>query len=147
LKSHPFILSPGEWIGEGKIVFSGSTDTLHFTTHWTVSPGHPKSGTAKEVECTQVVDIEGATDEKITNRFIFTDIHPDHFQIRLKNDLIGDVQGTGIIEENKFAWEFREELEGFEIYDLLEKEKYRFHAQYISPENYRSTIEGTIRKK
>ncbi len=146
---HPFIFSPGEWLGEGKIGFSASDDELRFYTRWLVSEKGDESLGVKNVRCTQEVEMQGGADEKMFNRFHFTEIGTKEFKVLLENDQIGAVFGEGILEKGKLAWEFRgnPNIEGFEVYEFQENGEYSFHAEYISPEGYRSIIDGRIWKK
>lgn len=144
-----FLFFSGHWLGEGKISFTASSDVLKFYTRWLISPEKEKNAERpKEIICTQEVEMQGA-DESIQNRFTFTNITDSTFHLRLENELIGSVEGTGIYEPKKVAWEFRESptFEGFEIYELQENGEYLFHAEYVSPEQFRSIIDGRIWKK
>ncbi|NGX57163.1 MAG: hypothetical protein K940chlam3_00046 [Chlamydiae bacterium] len=146
---HPFFLCPGEWLGEGKIGFSASDEELQFYTHWNILDSGDVQLGQKNVRCTQEVEMQDAADEKMFNRFHFTEIGIQSFKILLENEQIGTVFGEGIIEKDKVAWEFRghPHIEGFEVYTLGENGEYEFHAEYISPEGYRSIINGRIWKK
>jgi hypothetical protein len=148
-KKLPFIMIPGEWLGEGKISFSASDDEMNFYTRWQVSKNGDESLGVRNLRCTQEVEMQGGADEKMFNRFHFTEIGTKEFKVLLENDQIGSVFGEGILENGKIAWEFRgnPNIEGFEVYELQENGEYSFHAEYISSEGYRSIIDGRIWKK
>lgn len=144
-----FIFSPGKWIGEGKISFSGSPEILRFFTRWEISSAEPE-GVLHEITCHQVVEMQGgAAEEHIKNRFTVSQVNDNSFVLELENELIGVVQGKGIIDAKKIAWEFRGHptFEGFEVYELQENGDYLFHAEYVSPDQFRSIIDGRIWKK
>ena len=145
---HQFIFSPGRWVGEGKISFSASPDILKFYTRWEISPAVPE-GELHEIVCIQTVEMQGAANEHIKNRFTVSQVNTSSFVLELENDLIGVVQGKGIMDEKKIAWEFRGNptFEGFEVYELQENGDYLFHAEYVSPDQFRSMIDGRVWKK
>lgn len=147
--NHPFFLCPGEWLGEGVIGFGASDDELKFYARWNISDSGDTHLGMKNVRCTQEVEMQDAANEKMFNRLHFTEIGPKGFKVLLENDQIGSVFGEGIIEKDKVAWEFRgpPHIEGFEVYTLRDKGEYEFHAEYISPDGYRSIINGRIWKK
>ncbi len=142
---HPFFIEEATWLGEGKIAFSASPDIIRFFTKWQIPApqikveGHP---------CLQVVEMLGDR-EQIENNLRFYDLKSHEFKVDLDNQLIGTVQGTGFFDELKIAWEFRghPNFEGFEIYELQENGDYIFHAEYVSPDQFRSIIDGRIWKK
>lgn len=148
MKTHEFIFKPHTWLGEGTIQFSASPDVLKFYTRWIVAPAE-KNGILHEIVVTQTVEMQGGDHENIQNNFTFSQADEQSFVLELENELVGVVQGTGVIEEKKIAWEFRghPNFEGFEVYDLQENGDYLFHAEYISPDQFRSTINGRIWKK
>lgn len=147
-QKHTFLFSPGKWLGEGKITFSGSPDLLKFYTRWDIAPAEPE-GELHEIVCLQIVEMQGATEEHIKNRFTFSQVDSVSFVLELENELIGVVQGKGLMDEKKIAWEFRghSTFEGFEVYELQENGDYLFHAEYVSPDQFRSLIDGRIWKK
>lgn len=141
--NHSFMLQPGEWLGEGTVSFSASPDEVKFYTKWTV-----KESSDPTVSCEQVVEILGV-DEHVLNRFTLSDIDASSFQILLENDSLETVSGKGIIDDTKIAWEFRghETFEGFEVYERSEDGGYTMHAEYASPDQFRTVINGRIWKK
>lgn len=139
---HQFILSPGTWIGEGKITFSASPEFIKFYTKWQITEEQP--GVMK---ASQTVEMQGV-EEHVINQFRFTDLTPKSFALTIESETIGSVQGKGIIDARTIAWEFRDNLsfEGFEVYELQENGDYFLHAEYSS-EEYRTIVEGLIWKK
>jgi hypothetical protein len=140
---HHFIFQPGLWIGEGSVTFSTSPEVLHFYTKW-----QAKELANGVIDCSQIVEMQGAN-EQVINRFLLSEIMPEAFAITLENDLIGEVRGTGVLDDQTIAWEFRGEsgLEGFESFKLQENGEYMVHAEYASQDQFRSIIEGRIWKK
>lgn len=139
-----FLFKPSIWIGEGKITFSSSPDFVKFYTKWQITEEHPGF-----MHATQTVEMEGIEDH-VVNTFTFYEITPDNFSVLLRNQLIGNLKGKGIIDANTIAWEFRgatDSFEGFEVYKLQENGDYALHAEYTSSDQFRTTIEGLIWKK
>lgn len=137
--SHEFIFLPGNWIGEGKITFSASPERLRFYTKWFVE--EKESG---QISCQQHVEMEGR-DANVINRFTFSSILPESFSIELSSDLMGTLNGKGLIDSKTIAWEFRSpDFEGFEVYELQDNGDYMLHAEYISTEQFRTIIDGRI---
>lgn len=145
---HKFLFASGSWVGEGKISFTASKDQLKFYTRWMVRCEREEKNFPEKVTCTQDVEMQGA-EEHIQNRFVFSQFTDSKFVLELENELIGSVQGTGLFEEKKIAWEFRghPSFEGFEVYELQENGDYLFHAEYVSPDQFRSIIDGRIWEK
>lgn len=141
--SHQFILQPGTWIGEGKVSFSVSPELLRFYTKWVVLQSAPTG-----IACTQTVEIEG-NEPHMKNYFLMSEITDTEFLIDLENDILGEVRGKGVFDKKNIAWEFhgRGGLEGFEIYELQDNGEYTVHAEYTSPDQYRTLIDGRIWKK
>jgi hypothetical protein len=135
-----FIFTPGQWIGEGRIMFSTSLNHLRFFTKWTIEPLEKQVITAK-----QQIEIEGGG-EQSTNRFLFSNISKGAFQVELLQSYAGSAYGKGIMDEKTIAWEFRDnpELQGFEVYELQENGDYMLHAEYMSTEELRTIIDGRI---
>jgi hypothetical protein len=69
--------------------------------------------------------------------------------MELENELLGKVKGAGVIDEKTIAWEFHGTggLEGFEVYELQDNGDYMMHAEYSSPDQFRTIIDGRIWKK
>lgn len=143
MDKHQFIFSPGQWIGEGRISFSASPEHVRFYTKWIID--ETKEGC---IRCEQEVEIEGGL-ENVHNYFQFEEILNNNFQVELKNDLLGTVKGKGLIDIQTIAWEFRghTNFEGFEVYELQENGDYMVHAEYASPDLFRTIIDGRVWKK
>jgi hypothetical protein len=141
--AHEFIFHPGNWIGEGKVTFSISPEALHFYTKWTFENEFDNI-----IQSSQTVEIQD-NDPSMRNNFKFSEISPTKFTVDLENDILGKVKGNGIIDAKNIAWEFHHVggLEGFEIYELQENGEYIFHAEYTSPDQFRTIIDGRIWKK
>lgn len=141
---HSFIFSPGVWIGEGKITFSTSPETIHFYTKWIVEKFDEERGHI----CEQRVEMQGI-DDTVFNSLTFSDVTPTSFTIALENDLVGKVIGKGVIDPKTIAWEYRTgtDFEGFEVYELQDNGDYMLHAEYSSPDQYRTIVDGRIWKK
>ena len=141
---HTFLLAEGTWIGEGKITFSASPESIHFYTKWVISNLKDQEG----FSCTQQVEMTG-TDESVYNHMTISNITDDSFAIQLNNDIIGKVNGKGLIDDRSVAWEYRhgDEFDGFEVYELQENGDYMFHAEYASTDQYRTVVDGRVWKK
>ncbi len=137
---HTFLFLPGSWIGEGDVTFSASPDKVHFFTKWEV-----KHGDDGLIRCQQTVEIRGV-EEQVTNSFTISSLTEKGFHILLQNEMLREVSGKGFIDTLKLAWEFREEetFEGFEVYELQENGEYHMHAEYSSPDQFRTIIDGRI---
>lgn len=140
MSTHAFILTPGFWNGQGKVSFSTSPDVIHFFTQWEV-----QALEGGVIRATQKVEMQGA-EETLVNAFRFSQLTPTTFVVELNNELLGTVHGTGIIDETQFGWEFRGHptFEGFEVYRKDEKADYHIHAEYASPDQYRTIIDGRL---
>ena len=76
-------------------------------------------------------------------------ITKNSFSISFKNAIVGQVIGSGIIDKSTIAWEFRGHIgfQGYEVFDKINDGKqYHFHAEYSSPDQFRTIIDGTIIK-
>ena len=144
MQGHQFIFSSGLWIGEGKITFSASPNHLRFYTKWDIKP-MDKAGA---IQCMQQVEMEGG-EERVLNQFICSDLQPEAFKIILRNELLGEAVGKGIVDAKTIAWEFRgdPDFEGIEVYELQENGDYMLHAEYTSSEDFRTIVDGRIWKK
>ncbi len=140
MSSHSFIFLPGRWIGTGKITFTMSPDVLSFHTEWKV-----EQIDTQVIRCLQKVEVENGG-EDMSNAFRFFNITENSFEIELENKIIGKAVGKGIFEKNVIAWEFRrqEDLEGYEVYELMTDNEYRLRAEYLADEEYRTIVEGRI---
>lgn len=143
-QKHHFIFSPGVWIGEGKITFSTSPESIRFFTKWTIQDFDQKVGYL----CQQQVEMLGV-EESVFNQLTVFDTTAESFAVCLENDLIGKVLGKGVVDQKTIAWEYRQgtDFEGFEVYELQDNGDYMLHAEYSSPDQYRTIIDGRIWKK
>jgi len=140
---HDFIFKEGIWIGEGKVQFSTSPEQIHFYTKWVI-----KKITKNEINCQQQVEMRGGGDT-VYNHFTFSDIKESGCTATLENEILGMASGKAVIGEKNIAWEFRDhsDFEGFEVYELQENGDYLLHAEYVSTDQHRTTIDGRIWKK
>jgi hypothetical protein len=143
MNKHDFIFQEGIWIGEGKVSFSTSPEHIHFYTKWVI-----KKNEKNEIHCQQQVEMRGGGDS-VFNNFTFSDIKDTSFAVVLENDILGQALGQGVIDERSIAWEFRQhsDFEGFEVYELQENGDFLLHAEYISTDQHRTTIDGRVWKK
>lgn len=141
--SHQFIFKQGLWIGEGTISFSASPTKVKFFTRWEIIDRGEKGS-----ECRQTVELQGVK-EHVINLYNFTKPEGLNFDVVLENEVFEKVAGKGFIEGNKIAWEFRNQasFEGFEVYQVESNGMYRMHAEYASPDQFRTMIEAQIWKK
>lgn len=137
---HLFLLSPGIWNGQGKVTFNSSPDIIPFYTQWEVFPTQNNI-----IEATQKVEMEG-TKETLLNHYRLHSLSPDAFLLELTNELLGKVEGRGLIKDKQIGWEFRGQatFEGFEAYCLDDQGDYALHAEYASPDQYRTIINGRL---
>lgn len=140
---HKFLFQPSYWIGEGRITFSASPDQLHFYTKWMIEKVEDNP-----LKLSQEVQLQGI-EETVKNNFFVTDITEKTFKVHLENDMVGQVIGKGLIEDDKIAWEFKNQdgFEGFEVYELEENGDYMMHAEYLSGDQFRTIIDGRIWEK
>jgi hypothetical protein len=138
-----FIFKPGLWIGEGKVTFSASPEIVRFYTKWTV-----EAEKNKKIVCQQHVEMEGG-ESNVYNTFVFSRLQSNAFSVELTSELLGCVQGKGLLDDKTIAWEFRghPEFEGFEVYELQDNGDFMLHAEYSSIDQIRTIIDGRIWKK
>lgn len=143
--SHAFILSPGEWIGEGSITIAGAARPFRFRTRWEVMPLQEGA-----IQATQRVELIGEEAAPMINRFSFSALMAETFVVDLSSDFFGTVHGKGVVDDKRLAWEFHEypTFEGFEVYELKKENEYVLHAEFVQEdEETRSFIEGRLWKK
>lgn len=147
MAQHLFILSPGIWLGEGKISFSASSEQIPFSTRWTIQEEEQHEGKVK-ISCLQEVEMRDGN-EKLKNHITLSEVTQTNFVVELSNEMVGKVTGKGVIDAKTIAWELREKsgFEGFEVYELQDNGEYFFHAEYASTENFRTIIDGRVWKK
>ncbi|MCE2982136.1 MAG: hypothetical protein LW832_01095 [Parachlamydia sp.] len=144
MSDYEFIFSDGIWLGEGKITFSSSPEFIKFYTRWQIVKEE-----SDQIHAVQVVEMQGIQ-EQIINKFIFYDIKPKKFSLVLENQIVGKISGTGLrTDGSTVAWEFRGQstLEGFENYERQENGDYFLHAEYGSPDQFRTIVEGLVWRK
>jgi hypothetical protein len=143
MRSKDFIFTPGLWLGEGKISFSSSLEFLKFYTKWQIV-----EESSEVMKAVQIIEIQGI-EEQIVNMFMFKDITSTSFAVFLENNIVGKISGKGLLDEHLIAWEFRGQIafEGFEVYEQQENGDYFLHAEYGSPDQFRTIVEGLIWRK
>lgn len=137
---HAFIFRPSLWLGEGKITFGASPQFLKFYTKWEIEEKQ-----AGVIKATQTIEMHGI-EEQLVNALTLSDIQKNSFKIVLESNVAGRTEGKGLCDERTIAWEFRGDssFEGFEVYERQETGDYFMHAEYGSPETFRTVIEGLI---
>ena len=127
-------------MGEGKITFGASSQFLKFYTKWEIEEEQ-----AGIIKATQTIEMHGI-EEQLINALTLSDIQQNSFKIVLESNVAGRTEGKGLRDERTIAWEFRGEssFEGFEVYERQETGDYFMHAEYGSPEIFRTVIEGLI---
>jgi len=140
---HQFLFTPSHWLGQGTVAFNTSQETIKFHTSWDVSEGD-----GGIFQCRHDVELTGVT-EHVVNNLTISDITSSEFVVTLTNDMVQNIKGIGVIDGERLAWEFNSvgEFEGFEVYNLIEEDKYQFHAEYLSSNQFRTIIDGNIWKK
>lgn len=143
MSTHAFILTPGTWVGEGKIILSMVEEYLPFSTTWQV-PNRDDSG---KITCIQDIQIQGFS-EMMSNNLHFSNFLGNQFRVEMDNPNIGHIVGHGVIDDKYIAWEFRQNelhFEGFESYRLQEDGSYQLHGEYVSAaDQFRTVIEGKL---
>ena len=144
MEHHSFILSPGRWLGEGKIHLNMIEEELAFSTRWKI--GQEEDGF---IECVQEIQVKGLS-EIMINHFRVSSLTPLSFSLFMENHAIGKVEGIGIINDLMIGWEFRvKELgfEGFEFYEKQPDDSYRVHCEFATIDQFRTTLHGKIWKQ
>ncbi len=139
--SKHFLFAPGDWLGTGQVSFTISPELLYFRTKWTCA--RPDEDT---FQCTQTVEIIGG--DRMVNIFTIRPLDKGAFDIVLQNEILGVFSGTGVIEDNLVAWEFRNKgtFEGYEVYEKVQPDEYAMHAEYLSGDGARTRISGKLWK-
>jgi hypothetical protein len=142
MTAHTFLLAPGVWLGEGNITFNASDESINFYTRWVILESEDA------FTCTQEVEMKGI-DGKVENLYVISKITSESFVIALDNELIGKVQGKGVVDPKNIAWEIRgqKDFEGFEVFELQSAGDYKFHSEFYSPDQFRTIIDGKLWKK
>lgn len=144
METHAFLFSPGLWLGQGIISFSMAEDQLKFYARWAVEP--VKEGVLR---FTQEIEVNSFTD-KMFNSFEIAEISPTGFDIQIQNGLIGKVTGKGIVNPKIIAWEFKDNpqnFEGYEIYEKKEDGTYLLRSEFFAGDGLRTIIQGSLWKK
>jgi hypothetical protein len=145
MKQHPFIFNAGNWVGEGKITLNLVEEELVFNTNWAIQ-GKDFAG---KVLCSQDIQIHGLA-ENMRNELTFYDFGTKEFCVDMENQNVGRIVGTGVYDENRLGWEFRNndmEFEGFETYTKQPDGSYHMHGEYVTSDQFRTKIEARIWEK
>ena len=139
---HSFLITPGIWLGEGKISFNSSSDAIDFFTRWEITESD------RILTCHQEVEMKGV-ENKVENTYLVSHITRHSFSIDLSNESIGKVHGKGVIDSSHIAWEIRgqKDFEGFEVFELQAAGDYKFHSEFFSPDQFRTIVDGRLWKK
>ncbi len=140
--NHGFILSPGTWSGEGKILLNMIEEELIFNTNWIVQ----QKDFSGKVQCIQEIQIQGLS-ENMRNELTFYDFQSKQFAVDMENQNIGRIAGSGLLDEKMIAWEFRNNetnFEGYETYALQEDGSYLMRGEYVTSDQFRTQIEARI---
>ena len=140
--NHSFILSPGNWFGEGKITLNMVEEELIFNTNWAVQ----NKDFAGKVTCAQDIQVQGLA-ENMRNELTFYDFQPKGFSVDMENQNVGRIVGTGVYDEKMIAWEFRNNdmnFEGYETYTLQSDGSYSMRGEYVTSDQFRTVIEARI---
>ena len=78
--NHSFILSPGNWFGEGKITLNMVEEELIFNTNWAIQ----NKDFAGKVSCAQDIQVQGLS-ENMRNELTFYDFQPKTFSVDMEN--------------------------------------------------------------
>lgn len=145
MTTHPFILKPSSWLGEGKIQLNMVEEELSFYTRWNVAQ---KDETGK-IECFQEIQVKGLSDI-MHNQFFLYDLTSGTFVIELENSSLGKVTGAGLITDKVIGWEFCAVdigFEGFEFYEKQPDNTYLMRAEYATSDQFRTVIKGKVWEK
>lgn len=142
MAQHQFLLTPGAWLGQGKIQLNMVAEELGFFTRWNVSS---PDGEGK-IECVQEIQVKGLSDV-MHNDFLIHAMTNGEFTIDLENQALGKVTGKGLVNDKVIAWEFRVEdigFEGFEFYEKQDDKNYIMRAEYATNDQFRTLIQGHL---
>lgn len=137
---HRFLFEAGNWQGEGTIRFSLTENALSYHTFW-----HVHGLQDNVILATQRVQIVGS-DEEVVNRLRVSEIGTEKFLMGLENPVLGAAMGTGLVDQQRVAWEFRGKQASFEGFEIYEKDPsgYLVKAEYASKDDSRTMIEGRL---
>ena len=139
---HQFLLTPTNWLGQGKIQLNMVSEELAFFTRWNASN---VDGDGR-IECLQEIQVKGLSDV-MHNEFFIYNMANGEFTIDLENQALGRVTGNGLITDKVIAWEFRVEeigFEGFELYEKQDDKNYLMRAEYATSDQFRTLIQGRV---
>ena len=140
--NHSFIITPGTWSGEGKILLNMVEEELIFNTNWAIG----QRDFAGKVICAQDIQIQGLS-ENMRNELTFYDFQSKTFAVDMENQNVGHIVGTGVFDEKMIAWEFRNNemnFEGYESYTLQGDGSYLMRGEYVTSDQFRTQIEAHI---
>ncbi|MFN0064626.1 MAG: hypothetical protein ACKVOH_00130 [Chlamydiales bacterium] len=142
MNKHLFIFESGVWEGAGEIFFSMAEDRLPFVMSWTILPAQEE-----KIYFNQVIEVGDFTD-KMHNNFCVFDVKEKEFIIELENHLVGRVGGKGVLNPLVLAWEFRNNDQGFEGFEIYERKNdgYTMRAEFTAGEGLRTYVKGSISK-
>ena len=137
-------MSPGCWLGEGKIRLNMAEDEMSFFMRWNIAP----SDGLEPIECVQEIQVVGLS-EIMHNEFAFFLQTGGAIDVELDNQTLGIIGGNGFIDPQKIAWEFERPDVGFSGYEFYQKYEndYLMHAEYATVDNFRTQIRGRIWKQ
>ncbi|MBA3957277.1 MAG: hypothetical protein H0X51_02620 [Parachlamydiaceae bacterium] len=149
ISRHHFLFTSGEWLGVGKLTFLMSPTAIRIYMKWIVSPM-----VDNVILCDQHIQAEGA-DIEIVNHLKITVTSTTTFDITLKSETTGEVQGKGVIENHCIKWAFEkmaldaitEGFKGEEVYRLQENGEYYLHGQYVTGQDYGTVVDGRLWEK
>jgi len=145
MSDHAFLFTQKDWLGEGTIQLSNVEDELKFYTRWNMD-GADAGG---EISAVQEVQIQGISDVML-NQFMLRSVTSNGFSLELENASLGLITGKGIVKDDLIAWEYRDPEMGFDGFEFYERQKdgsYILRAEYATPDQTRTIIQGRIWQK
>lgn len=150
MNRHTFVFTPGIWLGIGKLSFNFSPNKIKFYMKWIISPISQEN----VIQCEQIIEAEGS-DESIINEYRLMPTSLNSFDIQLRSNILGIVNGKGIIDGETINWEYTtpvpfEDTSGFsgeEVYTLQSNGEYLFKGEFRTNGDSSTLIEGKIWKK
>lgn len=133
-----FLFKAGAWKGSGVVTFSHSPEQLPYVLRWKIE----QDGEGFQAE--QEVEVEGIP--PMCNRYSIVSGPDVAFSITLVNEVLGTFSGTGLLQDEKLAWEFSHpgQLEGLEAYERMPEGEYVFHSEYSGGDGFVTKISGTL---
>ncbi len=142
MAQHQFLITPGNWLGQGKIQLNMVSEELAFFTRWNVSTPDQDG----KISCVQEIQVKGLSDI-MSNQFAIYNLVHGEFTIDLENQALGKITGKGLINDKVIAWEFRIEdinFDGFEMYEKQDEKNYLMRAEYATSDQFRTLIQGRV---